>query len=508
MFPSFVLDPATGALRVDSSGLTVSGVNLLGPVSNNGLKLNNAGQLQCKSGGVAAFYIQGLPFTSTGELCITPLKPAGAPTVIFDFSTGVLDPRITCARTGVATTFDSGGNLVDVAANLPRFWYDPVTLENQGLLVELSVTNQAANNTMVGAAAGSPGTVPTNWAVDDGVALGLTRTIVGTGVENGINYIDIKYAGTPTATGSLSIGYLGINTVASTPGQTWNVSGFFKLMAGSLANVSLFNSIAASDGVAVLGDNSLAFTPGSASSRLAANRISHLGTLASFAATTRAQGRVRVDVTIGLPVDFTLRIGLPQFAAGNTIVSPIKTSGAAVTLQSDKYSVTGTNFSSWFNPAEGTFIWNARLSSLGNGYFGTFSDNSSVNIFRMQAGATGAIGTINSSSVAQYSQTIATPGRATMNPLNVAYAYKQDDTNMAANGILGTVDTSCLMPVSPTQLTIGSEFNTAGQIYGLIKSMQYFPVRMSDAGLKAATEATFWVGGVLVSDSAVRAVMV
>ena len=56
--------------------------------------------------------------------------------------------------------------------------------------------NEIRNPIMEGAVAGTPGTLPTHWGDGSG---GLSREIVAVGVENNINYIDIRYFGTTTA---------------------------------------------------------------------------------------------------------------------------------------------------------------------------------------------------------------------------------------------------------------------------------------------------------------------
>jgi len=62
------------------------------------------------------------------------------------------------------------------------------------LLLEPQRTNSIRNSTMVGAVAGNPGTLPTNWNVSG--AVGLTRTIVGVGTELGLQYVDFRFNGT------------------------------------------------------------------------------------------------------------------------------------------------------------------------------------------------------------------------------------------------------------------------------------------------------------------------
>ena len=78
------------------------------------------------------------------------ITPAYAPTatervlprMALDFTTGVLDSRVTVARSlNTATRVNSSGLIEIVNANLPRFDYDPVTLAAKGLLIEELRTN-------------------------------------------------------------------------------------------------------------------------------------------------------------------------------------------------------------------------------------------------------------------------------------------------------------------------------------------------------------------------------
>ena len=59
--------------------------------------------------------------------------------------------------------FDATGALVQVAADTPRFDYDPITRARRGILLEEARTNTIRNPRAEGSAAGSPGSTPTNW---------------------------------------------------------------------------------------------------------------------------------------------------------------------------------------------------------------------------------------------------------------------------------------------------------------------------------------------------------
>ena len=62
-------------------------------------------------------------------------------TLNLDFSTGVLDSRLTFTRASTATYINSSGYITTASTNVARFDYDPVTLAPRGLLIEGSATN-------------------------------------------------------------------------------------------------------------------------------------------------------------------------------------------------------------------------------------------------------------------------------------------------------------------------------------------------------------------------------
>jgi len=83
--------------------------------------------------------------------------------------------------------------------NVPRLDYsnaDGTLSTCPRLLLEPQRTNSIRNSSMVGAVAGSPGTLPTNWTRQN--SSGLTQTVVGVGVENGLQYVDINLSGIAT----------------------------------------------------------------------------------------------------------------------------------------------------------------------------------------------------------------------------------------------------------------------------------------------------------------------
>lgn len=67
-------------------------------------------------------------------------RAAGA-SLDLSFLTGVLDSRIAFSRNSIGTRVNSAGLIETIAANQPRFDYDPITLLPRGVLVEEARTN-------------------------------------------------------------------------------------------------------------------------------------------------------------------------------------------------------------------------------------------------------------------------------------------------------------------------------------------------------------------------------
>jgi hypothetical protein len=197
-----------------------------------------------------------------------------------------------------------------------------------GVDAVILATNSIRNNTMVGAVAGTPGTLPTNWFPVIGTS---SYEVVGTGVEDGISYIDIRAFGTVVSINEVSFyfeGGFGAG-VSVAQGQTWTVSCYAKIVGGTLTGVTggeLF--FVGTDGVINTEFPSIGFDYSLLTGPLSECRVSQTYTFTQ-ANTLFAGPRVDVNLTFGATVDFTLRIGMPQMQRGEYLTPPIATTNAA-----------------------------------------------------------------------------------------------------------------------------------------------------------------------------------
>jgi hypothetical protein len=104
--------------------------------------------------------------------------------------------------------------------------------------------NQVANTTMAGAVAGTPGTVPTGWYMYS-PGNSVTTQIVSVGTISGVNYIDFKVSGTPTASSSLAIQ---LPNITASIGQMWTFSMGVSLQAGAVTNTHIYEALSENGG--------------------------------------------------------------------------------------------------------------------------------------------------------------------------------------------------------------------------------------------------------------------
>jgi hypothetical protein len=292
---------------------------------------------------------------------------------------GYLNPALTLGRahtpgTAAATRLLADGSLAEAAANQARF-----TGSAQALLIETQRQNLVRNPRAEGAVAGTPGTLPAGWSRFS-FPSGITTEVAGTGVEDGIPYVDLRITGSPVASG----GRLQIEAAANVPGgaaQAWAASIHASLADGSLANLGLNWGWYENDsGGAFLRDNRIAIAPTGAPLR--SQRHIRLGTTGSGAA--QLPPNLSFSFTAGAAVNATLRLGAPQMEAGtiqSSVILPAAGSPAAATRAAD---VLGGSLAAILPAGIGTILWKGVLpqaTGTSSQYILQVDDDSDANRF-------------------------------------------------------------------------------------------------------------------------------
>jgi hypothetical protein len=337
------------------------------------------------------------------------------------------------------------------------------------LLLEPQRTNSIRNSTMVGAVAGSPGTLPTNWA---NVNAGLTRTVVGVGTENGLPYVDVRFNGTASAT-NLSLRFEGNTQVAASNGQTWTNATYIKRVAGDVLTGVLGFSLRDSGG------GSIANVTSNITLSQTLQRFSVTQTI-SAPTTAFIIPLFDFNVNIGQTYDFTIRIAAPQMELGAYATTFIPTTTAAVTRLADTASKTGV--SSLIGQTEGTLFLDFVK---GNNDLGVFQISDGTTLNRVYVGVNGIniiVQVRSGGGTAQASFTFAATNNITY---KCAIAYKENDFVFYVNGNQEGIDTSGLVPASLTQLQTS---DIAGSIFvNPINQAALFPTRLTNAQLAEIT---------------------
>jgi hypothetical protein len=362
----------------------------------------------------------------------------------------------------------------------PRFNYNPTTLALNGLLLEEQRTNillqsedaTSASWTKEGgvaslaSTAGPRGTVATSRFVPNTTVTThrLRQTITGLTVGtryavtlyvkgDGVPYLYINFdqllgakLTIDTQTGAFISGGINIQQPSVTPAP----GGFFKISFVGTVRVVTTNVFVQANTLFNDVDNSVAFN----------------GTDAFF-----------VDCV--------------QMEAGAFPTSYIPTTIAAATRANDVASITGTNFSSWFNAASPVLTWSvdAMIGSFqGTGFphIAQLNDGSSANRVSFYLGQ-------NSNVIAHFIRAggITTAEETIASALTVggiyslASAIRATSATFARNGAIASTDTSTGKPASLTAVDFrdfgGLPFN------GHIRKIRYWDTALSGAHLVAAT---------------------
>jgi len=221
-----------------------------------------------------------------------------------------------------ATAIGAEGAWIEHGPDAPRF-----VGSARRLLIEGARANGVRNPQAEAAAAGTPGTLPTHWGLS-GLPSGITSEVVGVVVVGGVHCLRLRMSGTPAASGTARIEPEGLSAIVASNGQTWTASLFYRLAAGSTANLALTHRVMGRNGS--FGALALVSAPMAPDENLQRQAVT---TTLAGAGIAYASTDLTLGFTAGQAVDFTLDIGLPQLEQGafasTPILPPVGSPGAA-----------------------------------------------------------------------------------------------------------------------------------------------------------------------------------
>ena len=177
-----------------------------------------------------------------------------------------------------------------------------------------------------------------------------------------------------------------------------------------------------------------------------------------------------------------------QLEAGAFPTSYIPTTTATVTRNRDLASMTGTNFSSWFNNAEGTLYSKFTFNGI--------SPNNKVINFDDGVGYANSIDIYGNNGLPRFDLYVSATSQAALIPSGGALsvntfakfvgAYKVNDFAACRNGGTVVTDTSGTIPVV-SRACIGNSNLVTQYLNGHISKVAYYPVRLTNDQLQALT---------------------
>jgi hypothetical protein len=377
-----------------------------------------------------------------------------------------LDPRITFTRASTGTYFGPDGFMRTAGVNDPRFDHDPVTGQSLGLLIEESRQNLLTySNDFTNAVwTPFPNTIPSaNQTGLDGTTSAFTYTTLSTTS----NYV-----------------YQNFTCTAST---TYTFSFYVKLgtLPASSYKIAVYNNTASSF-IAV------DVVPTQTLSSSSWTRVSYSFTTPAGCTSARVYPYRNTNPSQN---NGTIFLWGAQLEAGAFPTSYIPTTASTVTRSADVATMTGTNFSSWYNSSEGSIVSNCitrRPPNTGNGAdfaitnsFTTTYTSRIVGWFNIGPAPFFSVFANNNT---VYLPFIGVPSVVTNIPVKKAISLADKNMRVSTNGKLITSDlgntgVQDYLPTDFNRLLIGYEGIFAGYLNGTISRLTYYPIQLTNQQL-------------------------
>jgi hypothetical protein len=413
-------------------------------------------------------------------------------TLSLDFTTGVLDSRLTFTRTTTATYINSQGYVTTMAAaptNDPtkaRFDYDPTTTPPtpRGLLIEGSASNLFNWSETFATSGGVQ-----NWQTPENATLGTLTTSprnasdaypINETTTNSVHRLQTYSFSGLSGAYSLSVWAKCVDT--NTPRRLY-INANTALGAGALFDLTATGTSGNAVNVSGTAGNRagtwVAYPNGWYRCTLIGTRAAD-GTI--YLQINRSTSITASDDSFAGSTSNGIIMWGAQLETGSGASSYIPTGASQGNRAADDCLLDNISTAFNFNASEGTILvkYGNRVST-GSMRSYTFLPASGATNQIFESSGTALNAYSSGSFVAQIGATNASGAR-------VCAAYKLDDYAVSVNGGTVATDTSGAVPSSLTRLSIGgSAVNSAAYNYGPISLFKYWPTRLSNAQLQDLT---------------------
>lgn len=405
------------------------------------------------------------------------------PTLRLDFvNSNVLDPRVTFARASSATYFNSAGVLTTALANIPRFDYNPATGICNGLLVEESSTNLILQSAFQSGWGAGNGTLTANQLLSPDGTVNAAKFVENTTASayHYINQVVTKAASALVYTFSVFLKALGNRQVTLRLSDGTNGAVVTcDPVAGTIATAGVYGTFTSASGtIQTIGNGWYRFSLTTTSS----TATTIIPGLESVSAGTN------VYTGDGVSGFYCFGAQLEQLAIPTSYIATV---AAIVTRYADATTLTGTNFSSWYNSTNWTTIVSAVPAKIPNQ---SATPSQSIFEFRLDGGNRVLARIEPGSSVitSYWINTLSQPsnsGGYNSSALTSNTAFKYGMTasngswNLALNGSIFISGVGGYL-ITPTELWIGYGFSG---FTGWIQRVNYYPVVVSNNELISLT---------------------
>jgi prepilin-type N-terminal cleavage/methylation domain-containing protein len=389
---------------------------------------------------------------------------------------------VTFTRNSIGTYVGSDGLIKTAAVNEPRFDHNPITGESLGLLVEDARTNlivgsdYLTNNSLQNV----------NLTLNATTAPDGTNTAVsmdGSTNNSNLKYMYKQYSTNNTGayTTSVFMKYKNERFVVLRMNDDTGVNGVVQKI--DILN-GIFTNIVETGGTLTNASSTITPYPNGW------YRISVSGVFND--PLIQVQGAEVFLTTYGPSISTNgVYLWGPQLEQGAFPTSYIPTSSSIITRGVDNASITGTNFSNFYNQDETTmFAHSKRISNfLDYGRVASFNNDSYTNILALY------VSDFSNSRYAMLKQFNGSPTffdapsvSSITSPVKSAISNNSSDVSIASAGQVRVPTVPIAGALNVNKLLIGAEYYNASTLNGSILRLTYWPIRIPNDKLQAITK--------------------